>query len=32
MLEWYEKRSLFAKWATQNNSDGVAAAHIKLKN
>ena len=28
-LEWYKKRSLFAKWAIQNNSDALAAAHIK---
>ena len=31
-LEWYEKRSLFAKWATQNNSDTLAAIHIERKN
>ena len=23
MLEWYKKRSLFAKWAIQNNSDAL---------
>ena len=22
-LEWYKKRSLFAKWAMQNNSDAL---------
>ena len=31
MLEWYKNRSLFAKWTIQNNSDGLAAAHIKPK-
>ena len=30
-LEWYKKRTLFAKWAVQNNSDALAAAHIKQK-
>ena len=31
-LEWYKKRSVFAKWAIQNNSDALAATHIKWKN
>ena len=31
-LEWLKKRSVFAKWATQNNLDALAATHIKLKN
>ena len=29
MSEWYKKRSIFAKWAIQNNSDALAAAQIK---
>ena len=29
MLEWYKKRSLFAKWVIQNSLDALAAAHIK---
>ena len=28
-LEWYKKRSISAKRATQNNSDALAATHIK---
>ena len=28
-LEWYKKRSIFAKGAIQNNSDALAATHIK---
>ena len=28
-LEWYKKRSLFAKWAIQNNSDALAETHMK---
>ena len=28
-LEWYKKRSLYAKWAIQNNLDALAAAHRK---
>ena len=28
-LQWYKKRSLFAKWAMQNNSAALAAAQIK---
>ena len=29
ILEWYKKRrSLFAKWAKQNNSDTLAATHL----
>ena len=31
-LEWHKKRSLFAKWAIQNNSDALATAHIKWEN
>ena len=31
-LEWYKKSSIFAKWAIQNNSDALAATHIKGKN
>ena len=31
-LEWYKKRSLFAKLSIQNNSDALAATHIKRKN
>ena len=31
-LEWYKKRVLFAKWAIQNNSDALEAAHINWKN
>ena len=30
-LEWVKNRSIFAKWATQNNSDALAAAHLKRK-
>ena len=30
-LEWRKKSSLFTKWAMQNNSDALAATHIKLK-
>ena len=26
---WYKKRSLFAEWAIQNNSDALAAIHNK---
>ena len=29
---WCKQRSLFAKWAIQNNSDVLAAAHIMRKN
>ena len=29
-LDWYKKGSLFAKWAIQNNSDTLAATHLKL--
>ena len=28
-LEWYKKRSICAKWAMQNNSEALAATHIK---
>ena len=28
-LEGYEKRSIFAKWVIQNNSDALATTHIK---
>ena len=31
MLEGYKKRRMFAKWATQNNADALAAAHIVKK-
>ena len=31
-LKWYKKRSIFAKWARQNNYDALAATHIKRKN
>ena len=31
-LEWYKKRSLFAKWAMVNKLDTLAAAYLKLKN
>ena len=31
-LKWYKKRSVLAKWALQNNSDALAATHIKWKN
>ena len=31
-LERHKKRSTFAKLAIQNNSDALAAAHIKVKN
>ena len=30
-LQWYKKRSIFAKWALQNNSDALAATHLKRK-
>ena len=30
-LEWYKKGSLLAKWAMQNNSDALAAAHLSEK-
>ena len=30
-LEWYKKRSIFAKWAMQNNSDALAAKTHKEK-
>ena len=30
-LELCKKRSLFAKWAIQNNADALTAAHIKWK-
>ena len=30
-LEWYKKRSSFAKWAILNNSDALAATRIKWK-
>ena len=30
-LKWYKKRSLFAKWAIQNNSDTLAATRISEK-
>ena len=26
-LEWYKKRSIFAKWATQNNADALVATN-----
>ena len=29
MLEWYKKRLKFVKWAVENNSDALAATHIK---
>ena len=28
-LEWYKKRSIFAKWTKQNIPDALAAPHIK---
>ena len=31
-LECYKKHSLFAKCAIQNNSDALAATHLKWKN
>ena len=31
-LEWHKKRLIFAKWTIQNNSDALAATHIKWKN
>ena len=31
-LEWYKKRSIFAKWAILNNADALAATPIKWKN
>ena len=31
-LECYKKRSLFSRWVMQNNSDTLAATHLKLKN
>ena len=31
-LEQYEKRLVFAKQATWNNSDALVATHIKWKN
>ena len=31
-LEWYKKRSIFAKWAIQKNSDALATTHRKWKN
>ena len=31
-LEWYKKRLLHAKWATQNNLDALIATHLKRKN
>ena len=30
-LKWYKKRSIFAKWAIQNNSDAFATTHGKWK-
>ena len=30
-LEWCKKRSIFVKWAIQNNSDASAATHLKWK-
>ena len=30
MLGWYKKRSIFNKWAVQNNSDPLAPTHIKI--
>ena len=30
-LEWHKKRSIFAKWAIQNNLYALAATHIKWK-
>ena len=32
ILEWYKKRSIFAEWEVQNNSDALAATHMKGKN
>ena len=32
MLEWRKKRSIFAKWAIQNNSHTIAFRHLKRKN
>ena len=29
-LEWYKKRSIFAKWAIQNNSYALAATHTEM--
>ena len=31
-LDWYKKRSLFAKWTIQNNFDALAVTDIKGKN
>ena len=31
MLEWYKNRSIFAKWAIQNNSDALVANTHKVK-
>ena len=31
MLEWFKKRSLFAKWAVQNNFDALATTYISEK-
>ena len=28
-LEWYKKRSIFTKWARENNSNALAATHIQ---
>ena len=30
-LERYKKRSVFAKWPIQNNSNALAATHMKSK-
>ena len=31
MLEWYKKRTIFAKRAVENNSNAIAATDIKWK-
>ena len=31
-LQWYKIRAIFVKWAIQNNSNALAAIHIKGKN
>ena len=28
-LDWYKKLSIFAKWPMQNDSEALAATHIK---
>ena len=31
-IQGYERRSVFAKWAIQSNSDALSGTHIKWKN